>query len=540
MDAKGPNPTSIINIFHTVEDLVFDVVNKDDFYVPITITREDGLINTIKVSNSKEDNFSINKNIILYKNKAINLNKIVKIDIPTDNISSNEIKTLLLNSLGSLTLYSYSTEPNSTSRRSVKAFNAYATDEFDKNDNIQDYIIKNMKNIQYVNYNRALTNASNYIKSNTSKENVLNSNTNLYVKRIETLEDVDLDINTLNVVSSIEKDTQNILTKIETEEKLVLTNNSEKIEVSKPINTQNINVLNDINIKNCNVATNQIPTQAINKINQNQINAVTNITPYYAEDTISNIDIQRQIIPTKTVEVLDLIPVNRSISKHELDGKLLRLDPTDNNCIGVFLDDGTFEPLRLTFKTFDVIPDETINLVGNIYRSQLKKVVTNLDISTDPLLESLDISYNKNLSEYQPENVLPLNELITTSKSTIKNITNEVETASVVSKNSYEVVNSIKNVEHGTIENIGDIKMSAVVNSVEPIKSVQQLIDDIDLDKKTSTVVKDVDITNNKLNSTSSEEIDGVVEFAGNGLMVVNNDDSNISIYSIPKIISVN
>lgn len=540
MDAKGPNPTSIMNIFHTVEELVFDVVNKDDFYVPITITTEDGLINTIEVSNSKEDTFSINKNIILYKNKAINLNNIVKINIFTDNISSNKIKTLLLNSLGKLTLYSYSTEPTSKSRRSVKAFNAYTNDEFDKNDNIQDYIIKNMKNIRSVNYNKASTNASNYITSNKSKENVLNSNTNLYINKRETLEDVDLDIDKLNVVSSIEKDTQNILTKIETEEKLVLTNNSEKIEVSKPISTQNINVLNDINIKNCNVATNQSPAQAVNKINQNQINAVTHITPYYVEDTISNIDIQRQIIPPKSVEVLDLIPVNRYISKHELDGKLLRLDPAGNNYIGVFLDDGTFEPLRLTFKTFDVIPDETINLVGNIYRSQLKKVVSNLDIYTDPLLESLDISYNNNLSKYQPESVLPLNKLITTSKSTIKNITNEVETASVVSRNSYEVVNSVKNIEHGTIENIGDIKMSSVVKAVDPIKSVQPLIDDIYLDKKTSALIKNVDITNNKLNSTSSEEINGVVEFAGNGIMVVNNDDSNISIYSIPKIISVN
>jgi hypothetical protein len=542
MDTKGPNPTSIINIFHTVEELVCDVVNKDEFYVPIAITTEDGLVNTIEISNSKEDNFSVNKNIILYKNKAINLNKIVKIKILTENINSNKLKTLLLNSLGNLTIYNYDNinEPACTRKRRVQNFNAYTTDEFDTNDNIQDYIIKNMKNIKTINYNKASNNASNYITANTSKENVLNSDTNLYIKRKSTLEDVDLDIDTLNVVSSIKKDTQNILTDIKTEEKLVLTNNSEEVEVSKPINTQNINVLSDINIKNCNIATNQSPSQAINKINQNQMDAITHITPYYLEDTISSIDIQRQIIPPKTVEVLDLIPASRYVSKHELDGKLLRLDPTGENYIGVFLDDGSFEPLRLTFKTFNVIPEDTINIVGNIYRSQLRKVLTNLDISKDPILESIDISYNNNLLEYQPEGMLPLNELITTSKSTIKNITNEVETASVITKNRYEVVNSVKNIEHDTIDNVGDIKLEPVVNSIELSKSNQQLIDDIDLDKNSSTVVKNLEIINNKISSTATESINGVVEFAGNGLMVVNNEDSDISIYSIPKLSSVN
>ena len=392
MDTKVPNPTSIINIFHTVEELVCDVVNKDDFYVPIAITTEDGLVNTIEISNSKEDNFSVNKNIILYKNKAINLNKIVKIKILTENINSDKLKTLLLNSLGNLTIYNYDNinEPSCSRKRRVQNFNAYTADEFDKNDNIQDYIIKYMKNIRTINYDKASNNSSNYITANTSKESVLNSDTNLYITRKSTLEDVELGIDTLNVISSIEKDTQNVLTKIDTEEKLVLTNNSEEVEVSKPINTEDINVLTDLNVKNCHIVTKQTPTQAVNKINQNQMEAVTHITPYHMENALSNIDIQTQIIPPKIVEVLDLIPVHRYINKFELDGKLLRLDPTGENYIGVFLDDGTFEPLRLTFKTFNVIPEETINIVGNIYRSQLRKAITSLDISKDPLLESLD------------------------------------------------------------------------------------------------------------------------------------------------------
>ena len=136
--------------------------------------------------------------------------------------------------------------------------------------------------------------------------------------------------------------------------------------------------------------------------------------------------------------------------------------------------------------------------------------------------------------------MIPLNELVTANISTIKNITNEVETTSAVTKNRYEVINSVKNVGHNTIENIGEIKTEPVINSIELSKSTQQLIDDIDLDKNSSTVIKSVDLVNNKVSSTAIEDINGVVEFAGNGLMIVNTNDSDITIYSIPKISSIN
>ncbi|XTR37022.1 hypothetical protein ACQQ2T_10675 [Paraclostridium tenue] len=536
MDAIQPNPTSIIDIFSVVEEIVYDSSNKNDIYVPISITTEDGFVNTVVISNSKEDNFSINKNIILYKNKAINLNKIVKIKILTDNINLNKFKDLLSRRLRNLANYNYNDQISFSRKRRVQNFNTF-TNDFSRNDNLQDYIIKNMENIKTINYNKP---SGSYISPNLSKEDILNSSTNLYVNKKEVLEDVNLDTDKLDVVSFIEKNTQNVLTEIETEEKLVLTNNSEEVEVSKPIYTEDINVLTNLEIKDYPISTSQIPAQAIGDISQNKIEAITNINPQYLENTISNIDIQRQIIPPKTVEVLDLAPVNRFINKHELDGRLLRLDPTGENYIGVFLDDGTFEPLRLTFKTFSVIPEDTINIVGNIYRSHLKNSLSDMDISKDTLIKSLDIDYNNDLVKYQSENMLPLSDFIIQHKSIIKNITNETETASVVSKNSYETINSIKNVKHSTIENISDIKMSPVVNSTELVKSNHQVIENINLDKNTSSVVKDIDLNNKDINSLKSEDINGAIEFTGNGLMVVSDNDSDIVIYSIPKINSVN
>lgn len=542
MSDKYPNSTSITNVFNTVKSLVCNTVNIHNFFVPMLVLTDDGITTKIIISKSEENNFSINENILIYKNKAINISSIVKIKILIDKIPSNKFTFSLLKSLENLTIYNVNSPiDNFSNKKCINRFNVFSDDCFNISYNIQDYILKNMKNIKDINFNMSTNCLNNNITVNTVHENVLNSNTSLYATEMETLENIDLDIDTLNVVSSIKEFCDEVITDIKTEEKLVLTNNASEVEVSKPIDTEDIDVLTKIHTKNYSVAINPKPVKILNKVNQNQIESVTDINPYYSENTISNIDIQRQIIPPKTIEVLDLVPLNQCISKCSLDGKLLSLSPNGENCIGVFLDDGTFEPLKLSFKTFNVIPKDTFNLVGNIYRNQLKNSVTHLDISKDCLLQSLDIGYGGNAIKYDDENIVSIKDLINTSKTTIKNITNDVDTTSVVTKNNLENINSIKNIKHDTIKYISDIKMDPVVKSIKTIKSTHDVIGDLNFDKNISSVVQCVDIVNNNIPSCceNTEKICGSVNFVGNDIMIVNNENSDISIYSIPKINSV-
>ncbi|WP_373600547.1 hypothetical protein [Paraclostridium bifermentans] len=544
MNNTDSNLISILDIFNVIKELVYNVVNNDDFYVPLSITTEDNLVHNIIISTSKSNNFLINKNILLYKNKAINLNTILKVKILVDTIPA-EFKNLLLKNFGNITFYNYKEiyDSNSSSpKRNTHNFNIYSNNKFNTNDNLQDYIIKNMKNIKSINYNTSLDTNHHSITSSIDKENILNADTNLDVKRKEVLEDIDLGIGKLNVINSIEKNTKNILSNLETEEKLVLTNNSEEIEVSRPINTENISVLDDLEIKNYNISIDQTSTKAIDKINQRHLDSITNITPHYLENTLSNINPKKQIIQTKTVKVLDLRPMNTFLDKDELDGKPLMLDPTGEKYIGVVLDDGTFEPLELCLKTFNVVEDTVDNLIGNISEVQLEKSLLDISVTKNKVLQSLDIYYNNNLVEYQANNIVSLKDVINTSKSTIKNITNEIETAFVVSKNNYDIINNIKNISYDTVENIEGVETTPVINSIELIKNNNNVINEVNLDKKVSSVVKDidVDIVNNEVDSKSVEYIDGVIEFAGNGIMVVNNTESGITIYSIPKISSIN
>src|SRR3712207_7046224 len=48
-----------------------------------------------------------------------------------------------------------------------------------------------------------------------------------------------------------------------------------------------IDVLTKIHTKNYSVAINPKPVKILNKVNQNQIESVTDINPYYSENTIS-------------------------------------------------------------------------------------------------------------------------------------------------------------------------------------------------------------------------------------------------------------
>lgn len=542
MSNTDSNLMSILDIFNVIKELVYNVVNNDEFYIPLSITTEDNFVHNVIISTSKSNNFLVNKNILLYKNKAINLNTIIKVKILVDTIPF-EFRNLLLKNFGNITVYNYREINDSNSlyqKKHTHNFNIYSNNKFNTTDNLQDYIIKNMKNIKSLNYNILLNNNYNYMISNIDKENILSADTNLDIKRKKVLEDINFDINKLNVINSIEKSSKNILANLETEEKLVLTNNSKEIEVSKPINTEDISVLDDLEVKNYNISIEQTSTSAIDKINQNYLDAITNITPYYLENTLSNINPKKQIIQTKTVKVLDLNPMNAFLDRNELDGKPLMLDPTGEKYIGIVLDDGTFEPLELCFKTLNVVEDNVYNLIGNISEVQLEKSVADIDIATSKTLQSLDIRYNNNIVEYQSDNMVSLKDVITTSKSTIKNITNDTETAFVVSKNNYDVINNIKNISYTTVESIENMETTPAVNSIELIKSTKNIIDEVSLDKKISNVVKGIDIVNSEIDPKSVEYIDGVVEFAGNGIMVVNNNESDITIYSIPKISSIN
>ncbi|MCB5942737.1 hypothetical protein LJB68_14515, partial [bacterium 210820-DFI.6.52] len=99
---------------------------------------------------------------------------------------------------------------------------------------------------------------------------------------------------------------------------------------------------------NYKVSINPTSTSAIDKVNTSTIDCLSDIDIFNLKNTLSNIDKNTQIIKTNTIEILDFSPINKGVNKSEFDGKPLIVDPTGERYIDVVLEDGTFEPLKIT------------------------------------------------------------------------------------------------------------------------------------------------------------------------------------------------
>lgn len=542
MCAQNSAARSIMDIFNTIETLSYYLGEKNYICIPVEITTEDGLINKINISNSKQDKVSINDDVIVYNNIAINLDSIVKLKVFTQDIILKEFKPLLLKNFENILTYNHINHcplNEASTSRGIKPFNN-TFNRFNTDYNVQDYILDNIDNIKTLSY-KGCSNTKSSLNSDIFYEGVLNSDTNLLVNRESLIKDINLDTDYLDVVRSIKKTTKNILKSIDTEKKLVLTNNSSEVEVSKPISTENIDVITDLKIKNHNVLVNQTPTKAIDKIVQNKIDSISNIIVSKLDNVLSDIDSETQIIETQTIEVLDLDPINKFLDKKSLGGKPLMLDPTGERYIGVVLDDGSFEPLKLSLKKFTVVNENVNNLVGNIdSKSQLKSAVSDLSKEFSKVLNSLDIEYNNNLLECNDKDMISLSDAITTTKKPIKNIANEVEKTYAVSKENYETISSIKNINYDDISHINSIITSPVITSINLNRHTSDVLNDVYLNKNISNVINNITKSKSNKYLHFSENINGKIDCVGNGVMIVDNADENITIYTLNKINIIN
>lgn len=528
---------SIVNTLNLIEDLSYIVGYKNYFFVPISITTDDGSVSKMLISNSKKDTLIINKDVIIYKNKAINLNNIVKVKILTQNIPYGKFKQLLLKKLENLvsfdnSSYGFNSLSTSNNFNTFNNFNIYS--------NIQDYIIENKENIKTINFNNPLK-TNHKLNAEVTYNNVLNELTNIGVTKENLLKDFDLGVNKVGFVSHIEKVDSKLISSIETEEKLVLSDKSSETSVSKPLDIESIDVLTNLDVKQCNISVNPTPTKAVSNIIENTVDCLSSINTCNLKNTLSNINTETQIVKTKTIEVLELTPLNKFIDKSSLDGKPLMLDPTGERYVGVVLEDGSFEPLKINLKKLNVIEENTKNLIGNIdVQSQLNSVISDISTSCTNVLQSLDVNYNNNLAQYNNKKIIPLESAIDLQKKPIKNIINKPENIKVVCKDNLEAIHSIKDINHCNIEHISDIKYDASINKIDIKKNKQSVVSDINFDKKVSNVLSNIELYNIDHESNHSEEIDGTIDYVGNGIVIVNNNDSNITLYPITKISVIN
>lgn len=528
---------TLIDTITLIEDLSYIVGYEEYFFVPIAITTDDGSIVDMIISNSKDNTVLINNDVIVYKNTAINLSNITKIKILTQNIPSSSFKSLLLKKLGNLVAfdnisYNFNSLPNSNE---INSFN-----QFNSTSDIQDYISENIENIKTISFKTPLK-TSHTLDTKAMYDSVLNETTSLDITKENILTDVNIDINNIDVVSHIEKLNSNLVSNIETDEKLVLTDKSNEIEVSKPIDIEPIDVLTDLDISNYNLSINPTPTSAINKLNASTIDCLSDIDIFNLTNTLSNIDENTQIVKTNTIEVLGFSPINKSVNKSELDGRPLIVDPTGERYIGVVLDDGTFEPLKIDMKKLTVIEENVNNLLGNIdVKSQLNNTISSVSKNYTPVINDIEVNYNTKLTEYNSKNIASLDSSIKMKKEQIKNITNSPESSKVVCKGNFETITSLNRIDKTDISHVTNVEYNTAIDKLNVKKNKHYIVEDLTLNKKVSNVLSSFELCNIDHLSKSYENINGTVDYVGNGIVIVSNNDSNVTIYPITKISVIN
>lgn len=522
----------ILSILVSIKDSLNRYSYKKEFYLNLHIITTDGTTHRININNSNKDRFKINKNILIYENSAISLSNIVKITIQGSNDDS--LNNMILEEIKYI-----STEEGNSSYSSNRN-NRNNKRRINEIKNLQDYIKQNYGEIRSINCNSIMYN-SNLSEIKEIKEgNVLNENTTIDTKSKNVLFSADIEVESENVISSMDNDKKRLVKDIDIQEKLVLTNNSKEVNVAKPVRTNPIEVLTSLHTNQDNIGVNPNLTKVIEDIDKIKSKPIESIDKEYLSSVLSNIDKDINIINTQTIEILDIEPIHSYINKYEIAERPLRVDPTYENYIGVVLDDGTFEPLKLSLKTLTILPNEVNNILSNIDENNISNsIIKDININGNEILSDINIKYNDKVAQYEQENIKTIDDIIDISKATINNIINKDETVSVVTKEVLDKINNINDIEYDLASNIDNIVSTNVIKSANILEEKTNVISSVELNKETIDVIQSIETDNKRVTIPFKEDISGGIEFIGNGFILIN-EDNNITIYATDKISSIN
>lgn len=531
--SKKNNDRILPKVFTVIKELADVLSTKMEFLIDLELISTNGIKNVVRINGDNAAQIKINRNIIIIENLVLSIEEIVKLKILNIN-PYDEIRDTFMIEMENILRSDATQEYKNVSYHRGNNITP-------KDKNIDRYIEENKDNIKSISL-RSIKNDThiNSIKS-VEKDDILSYNTSIEIKRKPVIDKIDINTEKSNVITSIDEKKEKVIKSIDKNEKLVLTNNAKEVEVAKPIEVESVDVLTDIHIDNCNLVTNQSPTKAVKDIKEQKSEAIVDAKPIYAENIIGNIDINSHLITPEKVDILFIEPSNKNINKEEVKDRYITFDPTGENYIGVVLDDGTFEPLKVSMKTITVLPSDVKNILVNIDKDKniVNHVIKDIDYSKSEFTNSLEVEYKDNLLEYDENNETPATNIISKSSKEVNNIINKDETVSVVTKKDAELITGIKNIEYDLVSKIDNIERSNVIKGVKLEETKNYVIEDVKLDKQLSKTINNIEITKENVSMPFEENIDGNIELVGSGLLIVQNNDFGITIYPTSKISSV-
>lgn len=528
--SKKNNDRILAKVFTVIKELADALSTKVEFLIDLELISSNGIKNVIQINNDNTEQIKINKNIIVIENLVLSVEDIVKLKILNIN-PYNEIRDNFMIEMENLIRSDAKQEyKNSSYHR--------GSNLIPKDKNMDRYIEENKDNIKSISLRSIKSdNHINSIKS-VEKDNILSYDTSIEIKRKSIVGKVDVDTEDYSVIESIDERKEKVIKSIEKNEKFVLTNNAKEVEVARPIEVESIDVLTDIHINDCNLITNQSPAQAVKDIKEHKSEAIVDAKSIYEKNIIGNIDTNLHLITPKKVDILFIEPSNENINKEEVKDRYITFDPTGENYIGVVLDDGTFEPLKVSMKTITVLPDDVENILVNIDKDKniVNHVIKDINYSKSEFTDSLEVEYKDNLLQYDKNNEILASNIISKSSKEINNIINKDETVSVVTKKDAELITGIKNIEYDLVSKIDNIEKVDVIKNIKVEEIKSNVIEDVKLNKQLAKVINNIEIIKENVPIPFEEDINGSIELVGSGLLIVENNDLGITIYPTSKI----
>lgn len=185
----------------------------------------------------------------------------------------------------------------------------------------------------------------------------------------------------------------------------------------------------------------------------------------------------------------------------------------------------------VNYDTTSVLSDADVTtdrFVTNVSDNKAS-VVSNLDINSIEIIEGIDVDTTEVVSEVNTEETL-VNSVDNTRSTTV--VTSIVPVS--------EDVEFITSISTDTLVSVRNVTAVPVIDSANLQKSTTEVVNSLDVNPEFTSVVESVNGEYvNMLSPSTPRDLDAADATAGNGLLVVDENSGNISVYSVCKIDSV-
>ena len=535
---KIDNSCSLNSIRKAIIEIINAVKNEQlfGFNVDVEIVTSDGTSNIINFSKLTINNIQLTKTTLVTPSLAISLCDIAKITILTSTTTGSSFNIDLLNGIKNIATTcgvpdkNYYNDCSSCKNADVQCAQG-----------IQNYINQNINTVETVSFNGNTAQSQTIqVVTDISTEDVL-QNSVLDTTQIEAVTNSTLETTTATVTSEVTPTNIDVVSTIETTPTTVLSDVTETtVDVSAPITATPINVVTNVETTDIDVVTN-VESTTKNVINQVSSTTDTVVTGFSGGSevtgVISNVTNIQNITPTEigipsfTSTGTGVLQV--TIAQQSIDGT----NPVSDIVLNVKVGN---QDITYNGNTNKYVLDANTNVLGGDTGSPTVVNVSQIGTPTTDTFTKTVSSTNIPVIDTITPTTTPVKVVNNVTTEEINNI--DTPTTSTVIETLDKTTVDVENITNTTIVKPTDLLTTTtadVLSTANITNEVNNVLETATLNNTSIPVINDITTLTEDIVLPVTENIDGRIFAAGDGIMGVNNTNGDITIYSICDINTV-